>query len=77
MKIELTYEIDPNWLNGDLPVLFEIKDREMGEELRRKRRSVKDSDKNEDLDLALRIPAQYIVVVVSVIKVFIMVFFLR
>ena len=65
MKIELTYEIDPNWLNGNLPVLFEVKDREM-EELRRKKRSVKDSDKNDDLDLALRIPAQYIVVVVSV-----------
>ena len=64
MKIEL--EIDPNWLNGNLPVVIEVKDRQM-EEVKRKKRSVKDSERNDDLELALRIPAQYIVVVVSLI----------
>ena len=61
MKIEI--EVDPTWLTGNLPVQIEVKDRQMEE--RRKKRSVRDSETNDDLELALRIPSQYIVVVVS------------
>lgn len=63
MKIEVTYEIDPNWMSDKLPFPIEVKDRQMIKEKRRKKRSVR--DKNDDLELALRIPAKYIVVVVS------------
>ena len=65
MKIELTYEIDPKWLNDRAPVFIEVKDRQMDEMRERKKRSVRNSDSTDDLELALRIPAKYIVVVVS------------
>ena len=65
MKIELTYEINPNWLNDKAPVFIEVKDREKDEWRVRKKRSVRNKDSVDDLELALRIPARYIVVVVS------------
>ena len=67
MKIELTYEIDPKLLNDKTPVLIEVKDRQMDEMRGRKKRSVRDNDRHDDLELALRIPAKYIVVVVSLL----------